>query len=277
MAVRCLLVVLSPPQQLALSSPGAGMLPSSVPGRRPRCEAGIVRITVVGKSVVDPRAHRRALFPPPPRRRALFCLLIYSFVCLFFCLLIYSLFVIYAAPGIRFGEMERDALLGHGSAFLIHDRLMHCSDAHEAFVCLHCGSLLSPTAIRRTKVSVLFIYRYILRESCSQFASPPLTSLTIPPTLIRRSKERRIRSSLATSTASSASGPASADVTVGTSAVDDTKEGALSSTLLAGGARMTCAFCDAEARFKRVTLPYVFRYLVNELAGMNIRVNLKVE
>ena len=136
--------------------------------------------------------------------------------------------------------MERDALLGHGSAFLIHDRLMQCSDAHEAFVCLHCGSLLSPTAIRRTK-------------------------------------ERRIRSSLAANSGSSASGAASGVITVGTSGGDETKAGALSSTLLAGGARMTCAFCDAEARFKRVTLPYVFRYLVNELAGMNIRVNLKVE
>ena len=33
--------------------------------------------------------------------------------------------------------------------------------------------------IRATKVSVLFMYRYILRESCSQFDSLPLTSLTV--------------------------------------------------------------------------------------------------
>jgi len=46
--------------------------------------------------------------------------------------------------GIRFGEMERDSLLAHGVSYLLHDRLMRCSDYHEAFVCTLCGSLLSP-------------------------------------------------------------------------------------------------------------------------------------
>ncbi|KAK2198336.1 bifunctional RNA polymerase [Babesia duncani] len=47
--------------------------------------------------------------------------------------------------GIRFGEMERDALIAHGTSALLQDRLMHCSDAHTAFVCPKCGSLLSAT------------------------------------------------------------------------------------------------------------------------------------
>ncbi|CAB4021290.1 DNA-directed RNA polymerase I subunit RPA2-like [Paramuricea clavata] len=46
--------------------------------------------------------------------------------------------------GIRFGEMERDALLAHGTSFLLQDRLMDCSDRSVGHVCVKCGSLLSP-------------------------------------------------------------------------------------------------------------------------------------
>lgn len=48
--------------------------------------------------------------------------------------------------GIRFGEMERDSLLAHGASFLLHDRLMRCSDHDVAYVCPLCGSVLSPQA-----------------------------------------------------------------------------------------------------------------------------------
>ncbi|XP_057807628.1 DNA-directed RNA polymerase I subunit 2 [Salvia miltiorrhiza] len=56
--------------------------------------------------------------------------------------------------GVRFGEMERDSLLAHGAAYLLHDRLHKSSDYHIADVCSLCGSILSTSLILSPKKEV---------------------------------------------------------------------------------------------------------------------------
>ena len=45
--------------------------------------------------------------------------------------------------GMRFGEMERDCLLSHGTSFLLKDRLMNCSDKALLYACVKCGSVIT--------------------------------------------------------------------------------------------------------------------------------------
>lgn len=112
--------------------------------------------------------------------------------------------------GIRFGEMERDSLLAHGAAYLLHDRLHACSDYHVMDVCANCGLLVSTMLV------------------------PHASSRT-------------------TGTAVSAN------------------------DAHASRGQVTCMLCQSGKYVERVAVPYVFKYLVNELAAMNIRCSVDVK
>lgn len=60
------------------------------------------------------------------------------------------LFWVFLSPfvfsrGQRFGEMERDVLVGYATPELLLERLCRHSDIHNVFVCMECGKCLKHT------------------------------------------------------------------------------------------------------------------------------------
>lgn len=105
--------------------------------------------------------------------------------------------------GVRFGEMERDALISHGSAFLVQDRLFNCSDRSAVVVCTKCGSLLS--SYKPKQANCLAAMSQSLRRDWA------------------------------------------------------------------------CLLCKEQKHMQVVSIPYVLRYLIAELAAMNIRMDLSIK
>uniref|UniRef100_A0A7S2V994 DNA-directed RNA polymerase subunit beta n=1 Tax=Entomoneis paludosa TaxID=265537 RepID=A0A7S2V994_9STRA len=119
--------------------------------------------------------------------------------------------------GIRLGEMERDSLLSHGAAFLMHDRLLNCSDRHIAYACCRCGDLLNPSTERSTL------------QTAGQSAAEAMNK----PRLRLLCRNPACREASQTETGN-----------------DDAVE--------------------------PLIMPYVYRYLVNELAAMNVGMKLDI-
>jgi DNA-directed RNA polymerase subunit B len=89
--------------------------------------------------------------------------------------------------GLRFGEMERDCLVGHGAAMLLKDRLLDESDAYTIYVCENCGKLafydirqrkyVCPICEGRGEVepiTVSYAFKLLLQELQSLCISPSL-------------------------------------------------------------------------------------------------------
>jgi len=89
--------------------------------------------------------------------------------------------------GLRFGEMERDCLIGHGAAMLLRDRLLEESDKYTLYVCENCGYLayynmrqrryvcrLCGEKARISPVGVSYAFKLLLQEMMSLGIAPKL-------------------------------------------------------------------------------------------------------
>ncbi|KAJ2900304.1 hypothetical protein IWW38_000563 [Coemansia aciculifera] len=141
--------------------------------------------------------------------------------------------------GIRLGEMERDALIAHGAAYFLQDRLMNCSDYSLAYVCKACGSILAPISAPATSHLV------------------DLTARTGASVAV---EGKELSGALSAAEASAVMAATGSSVHVGRGPLD-----------------LSCRLCHSSDDITTVALPFVFRYLATELMSMNMKVKLDVK
>lgn len=89
--------------------------------------------------------------------------------------------------GLRFGEMERDCLIGHGAALLLQERMLESSDKVLMYVCSDCGLIgwfdrkkskyvcpLHGDKGRLYPVKVSYAFKLLLQELMSMMVYPKL-------------------------------------------------------------------------------------------------------
>ena len=89
--------------------------------------------------------------------------------------------------GLRIGEMERDAILAHGSAFFQQERTMKCSDGYSVHVCKTCGyfaqkarestaykCIICNTYSNITEIEVPYAFKLFLQEIISLSVFPKI-------------------------------------------------------------------------------------------------------
>ncbi|MEM4347494.1 MAG: DNA-directed RNA polymerase subunit B [Candidatus Altiarchaeota archaeon] len=88
--------------------------------------------------------------------------------------------------GLRFGEMERDCLIGHGAAMMLKDRLLDESDRIYVPVCLKCGLIATTDAEKKETicpicndskvemVEIAYAFKLLLNELMGMCVYPKL-------------------------------------------------------------------------------------------------------